>query len=36
MKKLKFILTMAFASVFLVGCAAKRAVIDDSWTKKTV
>ena len=34
MKKLKFILTMAFASVFLVGCAAKRAVIDDSWTKK--
>ena len=34
MKKMNFILTMAFASVFLVGCAAKRAVVDTSWTQK--
>lgn len=34
MRKLKLVLAVAFACAFLVGCAAPRAVIDDSWTRK--
>lgn len=34
MKKLNFILMMALACVFFVGCAAPHAVVDSSWSQK--